>query len=111
MKWIEGNVVVTFYEGQRLMSVLQQLYLCDISLHQQMRVHSHLRACGAQVFAFVISVKNYKCKYKCAIHLYEQIKMETTLTSSFCSAPGNVKLQFQQHKSQYEQRHLKESNV
>lgn len=33
VRHIEGHVAVTCYEGQRLMSVLQQLYLGDISLH------------------------------------------------------------------------------
>lgn len=57
MNYVEGNVVVTFNEGQRLMSVLQKFYLGDISLHQEVRVHFDLRTCEAQVFTFVISVE------------------------------------------------------
>lgn len=57
MKQVEGNVAVTFNEGQRLVSVLELLYFGDISLHQQVCVHIDVRMCEAQVLTFVISVQ------------------------------------------------------
>lgn len=61
MKRIEDNVAVTFHEGQGLVGVLQQLYLGDVCLHQEVRVQSHLWAGGAEVLTFVISVRKSTC--------------------------------------------------
>lgn len=57
MKHVDGDVAVACDEGQRPMGALEQFYLGDVRLHQEVRVHFHVGILQTQVLTFVISVE------------------------------------------------------